>query len=121
MKMEMETVPCVVSTMSEEQAKKCRIADNKTGEFSSWDMDALMAELREVGADDMQKYFDDIDIAKELDKFAGGANTAVTGADVHAATVRQHTRFVGGTTDVVDVTCPHCLKDFGLRKSDLPT
>lgn len=45
----LETVPCVVLNITDEQAKKYRIADNKIQELTQWDEDALFKELREIG------------------------------------------------------------------------
>lgn len=44
----MKTVPCVVVNLTDEQAKKYRIADNKIADLSEWEDDALFKELREI-------------------------------------------------------------------------
>lgn len=42
----LETVPCVVADdLTDEQVKAFRIADNKTAEKASWDLDALKTEM----------------------------------------------------------------------------
>lgn len=44
----LETVPCVVADdLTDEQVKAFRIADNKTAEKASWDLDALKTEMEE--------------------------------------------------------------------------
>lgn len=48
-KMGLQSVPCVVVDMTEEQAKKYRIADNKIQESTEWNEEALFKELREIG------------------------------------------------------------------------
>ena len=48
-KMGLATVPCVMVDLTEEQAKKYRIADNKIQESTEWNDDALFKELREIG------------------------------------------------------------------------
>lgn len=51
--------------LSPEERKSYRIADNRTGEFSSWDGDLLEAEMREIKADDWQKFgFKETEIRK---------------------------------------------------------
>lgn len=53
-KLGMETVPCIIPDLTEEQAKAFRLADNKVSEFSTWDADLLMQELEalcEMGVD----------------------------------------------------------------------
>lgn len=45
-KLKMETVPCIVADdLTDEQIKAFRLADNKVGESSTWDMDLLADEL----------------------------------------------------------------------------
>lgn len=48
-KLGLKTVPCVMVDLTEEQAKKYRIADNKIQESSEWNEEALFKELREIG------------------------------------------------------------------------
>ncbi len=43
-------VPCVVVDLTDEQAKKYRIADNKIAELSEWDEQQLYKELQEIGS-----------------------------------------------------------------------
>lgn len=49
MKIGLEEVPCiVVDRLTEEKVRMFRLADNKTAELSSWDMDLLKTELLEL-------------------------------------------------------------------------
>lgn len=64
----LETVPCVVADdLTDEQVKAFRIADNKTAEKASWDLDALkteMEELEEIDGIDMRDIgFGDFEIS----------------------------------------------------------
>lgn len=54
----METVPCIVADdLTDEQVRAFRIADNKVGEFSTWEQAMLDLELIEIGgAIDMSKF-----------------------------------------------------------------
>lgn len=45
----MNTVPCNVVNLTDEQAKKYRIADNKIQELTDWKEDELFKELQEIG------------------------------------------------------------------------
>lgn len=48
-KLGMEKVPCIVADdLSEAQIKAFRLADNKVGEFSEWDLDLLGSELGDL-------------------------------------------------------------------------
>lgn len=56
----LETVPAVVADdLSEDEIRAYRLADNKTAEFSSWDMDALLSELDAIEMDMAQFGFDE--------------------------------------------------------------
>jgi len=47
-----KTVPVVVAEhLSADDANACRLVDNRTGEQTAWDYDALAAELRDMGDD----------------------------------------------------------------------
>ena len=64
----LETVPCVVADdLTDEQVKAFRIADNKTAEKASWDLDALkteMEEIEEIDGIDMRDFgFGDFEIS----------------------------------------------------------
>ena len=64
----LETVPCVVADdLTDEQVKAFRIADNKTAEKASWDLDTLkteMEELEEIDGIDMREFgFGDFEIS----------------------------------------------------------
>lgn len=53
-RLKMKTVPCVMADdLTPEQIKAFRLADNKTAEFASWDMDMLNSELLDIKGIDM--------------------------------------------------------------------
>ena len=45
----MEEVPCIVQSLSEEDANLARIIDNKSHEYSTWDVGKLHKELNGIG------------------------------------------------------------------------
>lgn len=45
----LEEVPCIVKEMTEEDAKLARIIDNKSHEYSTWDVSKLHQELSGIG------------------------------------------------------------------------
>lgn len=49
MQLGMEEVPCIVQNLSEEDAKLARIIDNKSHEYSTWDVGKLHKELDGIG------------------------------------------------------------------------
>lgn len=53
----MEEVPCVVHQLSEEDAKLARIVDNKSHEYSTWDVGKLHQELNAINLDTKTIFF----------------------------------------------------------------
>lgn len=53
----LEKVPCIVQELSEEDAKLVRIIDNKSHEYSTWDVGKLHQELDSIGMDFKTKFF----------------------------------------------------------------
>nr|DAW70656.1 MAG TPA: ParB protein [Caudoviricetes sp.] len=73
-KLKMEQIPCVVADdLTEEQIKAFRLADNKVGEFASWDIELLVSEIDEILDVNMADFgfsfaLNDIDVAIDLDE-----------------------------------------------------
>ena len=66
-KLGLEKVPVLVADdMTDEQARAYRLADNKTGELTAWDFEALETELDEIFDIDMSLFGFDTD-AIEID------------------------------------------------------
>ena len=56
-KLGLESVPCIVADdLTPDQIKAFRLADNKTGEFASWDFEKLEFELDELSDFDMEQF-----------------------------------------------------------------
>lgn len=53
----MEEVPCVVQDLSEEDTKLARIMDNKSHEYSTWDIGKLHQELEGIHLDSKITFF----------------------------------------------------------------
>ena len=53
----MEAVPCIVQNMSEEDAKLARIVDNKSHEYSTWDVGKLHKELDGINLEFKTNFF----------------------------------------------------------------
>ncbi|MDY6148941.1 MAG: ParB N-terminal domain-containing protein [Porphyromonas sp.] len=70
-RLKMKTVPCVMADdLTPEQIKAFRLADNKTAEFASWDIDMLNSELLDINGIDMGGFgFDLPDPEPEEDAF----------------------------------------------------
>ena len=67
-KLGLKEVPVIVADdLTEEQIKAYRIADNKVGEFSTWDLDKLELELEDINFDMSEFGFEDLDVKVEED------------------------------------------------------
>ena len=53
----LEEVPCIVQNLSEEDSKLARIIDNKSHEYSTWDVGKLHQELDGIGMDFKTTFF----------------------------------------------------------------
>ncbi len=53
----LEEVPCIVQELSEEDAKLARIIDNKSHEYSTWDVGKLHQELSGINLDFKTTFF----------------------------------------------------------------
>ena len=74
-KLKLKEVPCIIADdLTEEQVKAYRLADNKVGEFSKWDMDKLETELADLLNVDMMVFgFEELE--KELEEAQDVINT----------------------------------------------
>lgn len=65
-KLKMDKVPVVVaSNLSDEQVRAYRLADNKTGELTDWDMGLLDDELANIADIDMSDFGFDLDLGDD--------------------------------------------------------
>lgn len=65
-KLGIEEVPCVIADdLTEDQIKAFRLADNKTSELATWDLDKLTKELEFIEMDMTQFGFADLEIELE--------------------------------------------------------
>lgn len=65
-KLGMDKVPVVVAdSLSPEQVKAYRLADNKTGELTDWDVDLLDDELADIADIDMSDFGFDLDLGDD--------------------------------------------------------
>lgn len=71
-----ETVPVVVADLPEEKANAYRLADNKTGELATWDLDLLAGELEKITMD-MEQFGFELDTDDIVENFDDEKYTAV--------------------------------------------
>lgn len=108
-------VPVYVTDLPASKVSEYRLVDNRTGEMSEWDHEALVLELREWEEGLLESFFPDLDL--EIGQIT---DAVTTDAEVDAA-VTEVTRIKDAapvlTTDVV---CPACFHSFKVRTDSLP-
>jgi ParB-like chromosome segregation protein Spo0J len=118
-------IPCVVKTdLTQQQIKEYRIADNKTSELSSWDMDKLIPELREIEeVGDMEIYFPSISLEELLQETAGKGVTLPTQENIGKIEQKLQMTFEDRSNATqsayVEVICPHCTESFHVDKNEI--
>jgi hypothetical protein len=97
-------VPVMVSDLEPHSAKEYRIIDNRAGEFTAWDRDLLLTELRGFTSEEMlNAFFPDMDLTAELTDEALLPPIERPGRNLHDDPVFGDT-----------CICPHCFHQFSL-------
>lgn len=110
-----EVAVMVAHDLPAEKVREFRIMDNKTGEFSGWDFDALVLELREVEDIILDTYFPEVDLE------VGTLDTIdqVTREDVEKAEEKVTDTGTAKVVDVTAITCPSCFHTFDVKTDTL--
>jgi len=116
-----ETALCIISDMDEQMAKEYRIADNKTSEFATWEMDMLEQELREIKErENLQAFFPEIDLESFLENSVGQNIVPIDSIQIHKKDEALSKQFDDdGTDKIVEIPCPHCGEPIFLDKYEL--
>ena len=119
-------VPCIIKDdLSAQDAKAYRIADNKTSELATWDMDKLIPELREIEAiDNIEIYFPTVSLDDLLKDTAGATNYTpptqeAIGKVEHKLQAEFSDRSAEKQSQYIEVICPHCTESFHLDKAEI--
>lgn len=115
----MDTVPVQVARMTQEKVDEYRLVDNKTGELSQWDYDALAVEVREFDEDLVEDFFPDVDmeISSIEDSRGDFSEEKFEKAQKEAETIKPQSE---GMTHTTDVVCPSCSNLYQVRTLSLP-
>ncbi len=113
-----ESARVYVTDLPEDKVREYRLVDNRTAEFSSWDHNALVLELREFEESLLSRFFPDID----LEVGTVGDMAAVTAKQVSDAAGEVGTVNRGDpvATLTTQVLCPSCAEQFEVRTRSLP-
>lgn len=116
-------IACVVLDVDPNKAKEYRIADNKTSELATWDLDKLIPELREIHAiEEFKIYFPELDLSDLLQDSAGAINFQDhTQEQIDKVQNELDNKFEdrGNKTDYIEVLCSHCGEPSFLARTDI--
>lgn len=106
----------VASHLSADKIREYRLVDNRTGEATTWDHDALVMELREFETSLIDSFFPDVDLEINL------VDTAVTEQNVLDAgdKIQEITEASAQSTHTTTIECPSCTFHFDIRTRSLP-
>lgn len=108
----------VADDITVEQARAYRLADNRTGEMSQWDDDALALEAREFPDELVETYFPDVDLEIEsIEQARGPSDEDVADAAEKIGNIPDP---AAETTHITQVECPACYESFAVRTATLP-
>lgn len=108
----------VADDITEEQARAYRLADNRTGEMSRWDEDALALEAREFPDELVETYFPTVDLEIEsIEAARGPSDEDVAEAADRIGNIPDP---ASEATHTTEVECPACYEAFSVRTVTLP-
>lgn len=107
-------VQVIVSDLPAKKAQEYRVVDNKVAEYSSWDDDALVQELREFNEELLADFFPDVDLGldfKDVD--------LVTDKDNQVAEGKVTGQLGSVPVPGVVVTCTSCFADIEMPEDSI--
>lgn len=120
-----EEIEVVILDLDPQKAKQYRIIDNKTSELAEWDMKTLIPELREIeNIGELDIFFPDLNVEELVKESVGNVNfNPVTQEEIDKKEQEMKERFENSTNAreeaMMELTCPHCLETYHLKKSDI--
>ncbi len=119
-----KNVPVVKLNLTREKITEYRIADNKTSEFSTGNMDFLIPELREVpNIDNFQVFFN-----QDLTQLLDVSEVAIKREEISEAKIERGQEKLNNTFDKVNTKhdedklklfCPCCNEEFEMSRHSL--
>lgn len=118
MKLGLTEVPVFVSNLPAAKIAEYRLVDNRTGEMSGWDHNALVMELREFETSLLEQFFPEIDMEIALVTAATApSEQELKWAEEKIGGVKEAAAASNHTTGV---TCPSCAHHFNVKTRSLP-
>ena len=114
--LEEPTIPCIRLDISDEKARAFRVADNRAGEFSEWDVDKLKEELKELEVSDIADFFNTPEWVDLLD--LSGFLEPEEGEEVADSSEEGSSKEEKEPTEA-ELMCPYCLEDTVITLDEL--
>jgi ParB-like chromosome segregation protein Spo0J len=116
LRLKWEEAPVIrLTSLTEEQARRFRIADNKAGELSEWDLDKLKKEVDDLGFESVSVFFDS-------DQWRSLLSVAEMTAE-SSADMKEVVGYAPGEAQPaapeIQLLCPHCLEELAFTKDQL--
>lgn len=117
-KLKYKKIEVYVTDLPADKVNEYRLIDNRTGEMTTWDFDALVLELREFEEGILNEYFPDMDLEIGMISEA----TQVSKQDMENAADKITSVKEADPTAVhtTTVECPSCFHQFQVRTRSLP-
>lgn len=107
----------VVTDLPEEKANEYRLIDNRTGEMTEWDHNALVMELREFDSELLNGFFPEVDLEIKPTEAMTVTDEDMLEAEKRILRVKQADEL---STHMTTVECPACTQHFEVRTKSLP-
>ena len=117
--------PCLIRDLSPADAKAYRIIDNKAHEIAEWDADKLVAELTEIGRDQVTSFYSPAELDRMLGSLRSEALPVLPSAPTDRAAPVDSGAGAPAAADTptadptLTVTCPECGDDFVIDRATL--
>ena len=114
----------IIKGLSDKAKKEYRIIDNKTHEFTMWNTDELILEMREIGQTaKMQRFFQSVDLTEMMNKTFGGNIKPITLEQIDDVSNNLHNAMDEHSNNINErkkqITCPHCFESYFIDENDL--
>jgi len=118
-----ERVPVLISDRPIEELDEYRLADNKTGEYSAWNLPKLEIEMRLVDVEKLEPYFGEVALKSIMKSFVQSAPGGIPDEQFERYAQNRdslfHNRSEAHQKELLDVVCSGCGEHFKVRRQDI--
>lgn len=100
-------VPVIVADLPAKRANEYRVIDNRSAEYSTWDDEKLLLELRELSGASLAEFFPDVNLGDTVSRVLD-----ITEQDVDDAFEQINSGLGTAAARGLSMTCPSCFHEF---------